>query len=170
MAQWLSIWAGWGADSAHFFKEQGADAPVGIMLGEETTAVAHHKHGGSTWRMMKRAVKRFTKKLLGWFLIALGFVLVAAGFVLIIVPGHYFLIVVGLILILRNAYWARRQFIHLKRRHPNWIMPIRKLLRRNPPVVSIFWQQVLKIERFITRGRGALAGYRRRWFRRPRPV
>jgi len=138
------------------------------MSGNEKTALAHTSPVARNWRMMKRAVKRFSKKLLGWFLIALGFVLVAAGFVLIIIPGHYFLIVVGLILILRNAYWARRQFIHLKRRHPNWVMPIRKLLRRNPPVVSITWQQILKVERFLLRGRGALAGYRRRWFRRAR--
>eukprot|EP01042_Synura_sphagnicola_P033469 gene33469-42980_t len=108
------------------------------------------------WRVAKRTVKRFSKKVLGWFMIALGLVLMLAGFLLIIVPGHYFLVVVGLILVLRNAFWARRQFIHLKRRHPNWIMPMRKLLRRNPQVASVFWQQVLKIERFFLKGRGML--------------
>jgi len=121
-------------------------------------------------RAAKRAVKRFSRKMLGWVLIALGLALIAAGFVLIIIPGHYFLIVFGLILVLGNSFWARRQFVHLKRRHPNWIMPIRKLLRRNPPVVSVFWQQILKIERFVLRGRGMLVGIRRRFNRKPRTV
>jgi hypothetical protein len=120
------------------------------------------------WRVAKRTLKRFSKKVLGWFMIALGLVLMLAGFLLIIIPGHYFLVVVGLILVLRNAFWARRQFIHLKRRHPNWIMPLRKLLRRNPQVASVFWQQVLKIERFFLRGKGMLVGMRRRFLRRPR--
>lgn len=121
-------------------------------------------------RAAKRAIKRFSRKALGWVLIALGLTLIGAGFVLIIVPGHYFLIVFGLILVLGNSFWARRQFVHLKRRHPNWVMPIRKLLRRNPPVVSVFWQQILKVERFVLRGRGMLVGIRRRFTRRPRTV
>jgi hypothetical protein len=130
-----------------------------------------HKKGASNLRSFKRAFKRFSKKVLGWVLIALGFVLIAAGFVLIIIPGHYFLIVAGLILVLRNAFWARRQFIHLKRRHPNWVMPIRKLLRRNPQVVSVMWQQTLKIERAILRkSAGGLRGLRRRFLRKPREV
>ncbi|MGN6423947.1 MAG: hypothetical protein ACTHLA_11610 [Asticcacaulis sp.] len=121
-------------------------------------------------RAAKRAIKRFSRKMLGWVMIALGLALIAAGFVLIIIPGHYFLIVFGLILVLGNSFWARRQFVHLKRRHPNWVMPVRKLLRRNPPVVSVFWQQTLKIERFILRGRGLLVGIRRRFTRRARPI
>ena len=120
-------------------------------------------------RAAKRHVKHFVKQALGWCLIALGVVLIAAGFVLIIVPGHYFLIVVGLILVLGNSFWARRQFIHLKRRHPNWIMPLRKLLRRkNPKVASVFWQQVLRGERLFLKGRSWLASMRRRFLRRPR--
>jgi hypothetical protein len=142
--------------------ENGAPAPQ--------KSVVALKPDAKTWRSVKRAAKRFSKKVLGWLMIALGFVFLAAGFLLIIIPGHYFLILVGLMLILRNAYWARRQFIHLKRRHPNWIMPLRKLLRRNPQVVSIFWQQVLKFERMILRGRGQLVGIRRRFLRKPRTV
>ena len=121
-------------------------------------------------RAAKRAIKRFSRKMLGWVMIALGLMLIGAGFLLIIIPGHYFLIVFGLILVLGNSFWARRQFVHLKRRHPNFVMPIRKLLRRNPPVVSVFWQQILKIERFVLRGRGMLVGIRRRFNRRARPI
>ena len=138
--------------------ENGAKAP--------THAVSHK--APSSWRLAKRKLKHFSKKVLGWVLMALGFVLIAAGFVLIIIPGHYFLIVAGLILVLRNAFWARRQFIHLKRRHPNWIMPIRKLLRRNPQVLSVIWQQTLKIERLILRKGSQLKIFRRRFFRKAR--
>lgn len=138
--------------------ENGAASPSQIV-------VPHKKHGSAV-RSAKRTFKRFTQKVLGWVLMAIGFVLIAAGFVLIIVPGHYFLVVAGLILVLRNAFWARRQFIHLKRRHPNWVMPIRKLLRRNPPIVSIFWQQILKFERVILRKSHQLGAFRRRLRRR----
>ena len=133
-----------------------------------STSVVLHKTPASSWRLAKRKLKHFSKKVLGWVLMALGFVLIAAGFVLIIIPGHYFLIVAGLILVLRNAFWARRQFIHLKRRHPNWIMPIRKLLRRNPQVMSVIWQQTLKIERLILRKGSQLKLFRRRFFRKAR--
>ena len=141
--------------------ENGAVAPV--------PSVATSK-AGCRIRAAKRAFKRFSKKMLGWFLIALGVVLTAAGFLLIIVPGHYFLVVLGLMLILGNSFWARRQFIHLKRRHPNWVMPLRKLLRRKPQIASVFWQQTLKVERFFLRGRGLLVGLRRRLLRRPRTI
>ncbi|MDI7774206.1 hypothetical protein [Asticcacaulis sp. EMRT-3] len=141
--------------------EHGAVAPIEEMVPSRTRCRI---------RAAKRAIKRFSRRVLGWLLIALGLSLIAAGFVLIIIPGHYFLIVFGLVLVLGNSFWARRQFVHLKRRHPNWVMPIRKLLRRNPPVVSVFWQQVLKAERFILRGRGMLVGMRRRFLRRARPV
>lgn len=156
-----------GVQSSKMSSENGAPAPQKSVVALKPDAKRDLKAWG---RSVKRAAKRFSKKMLGWLMIALGFVFLAAGFLLIIIPGHYFLILVGLMLILRNAYWARRQFIHLKRRHPNWIMPLRKLLRRNPQVVSIFWQQVLKFERMILRGRGQLVGIRRRFLRKPRTV
>lgn len=140
--------------------------PPQLQMSHENAQQSHHPT--SHWRLMKRVLKRFTKKALGWVLIALGFVLVVAGFVAVIIPGHMFLIVVGLMLILRNAFWARRQFIHLKRRHPKWIMPIRKLLRKRPQIASVFWQQTLRFERLILRSRHVLGGLRRRFFRRAR--
>ena len=152
--------------------EHGAVAPLksgelAIIPGVDDVTVGRTR---CRIRAAKRAIKRFSRKMLGWVMIALGLTLIAAGFVLIIIPGHYFLVVFGLILVLGNSFWARRQFVHLKRRHPNWVMPIRKLLRRNPPVVSVFWQQILKTERFVLRGRGMLVGIRRRFNRRARVV
>ncbi|MGZ3297550.1 MAG: hypothetical protein ACXU8O_00930 [Asticcacaulis sp.] len=142
------------------------------MLSQKRGLAPHpHSKGGRRWRHVKRQVKHLSKKALGWVLIAFGLLLMLAGFTLIIVPGHYFLIVAGLILVLGNSFWARRQFIHLKRRHPNWVMPLRKLLRKkNPPVASVFWQQTLKIERFFLRSRGFLVGLRRRMTRRSKKM
>src|SRR5580692_10048725 len=59
--------------------------------------------------------------------IAVGLVLMAGGFVLALLPGHLGLplLVVGLILVLRNSPGARRQFIHLQRRHPRVVFPLR---------------------------------------------
>jgi len=70
-----------------------------------------------TWRSAKRALKRFSKKVLGWIMIALGFVFLAAGFLLIIIPGHYFLVLIGLILILRNVDDLGSTVIRLLKRY-----------------------------------------------------
>lgn len=120
------------------------------------------------WRL-----RRFAERVLVWIIIGLGMVFLGVGFVFALLPGHIGLpvMVLGLIMVLRNAYWARRQFMILKRMHPNWVMPIRKLLRKRPPVASVLWQQVLKMERNVLRLlrlRVWLAQWRRRVLRRQR--
>lgn len=117
---------------------------------------------------LKWTARNFFEKITGWIVIGFGLVLLAIGFVFALLPGHLGIpvMVLGLILVLRNAFWARRQFIRLKKKHPNWIMPLRKLLRRNPQFASIFWQQLLRTERFFLRGRRTLAIWRRRFWRK----
>jgi len=111
------------------------------------------------WRL-----RQWSQKILGWVIIGVGMVFLSVGLIFALLPGHIGLpvMIIGLIMVLRNAFWARRQFIRLKHRHPNWIMPVRKLLRRNPPIASVFWQQILKTERMILRKGRALAVWRRR--------
>lgn len=85
---------------------------------------------------------------------------------------------VGLILVLKNARWTKRVFIRLKKRYPNWVMPVRKLLRRNPPFVSVIWQMILRLERLILgffKSPTQLGGLRRQYirdtfFRRNKPA
>lgn len=119
------------------------------------------------WRTFKRFVRHHYKIARVWGAIALGSAMMVAGVPLALLPGHLGvpLVLIGLVLLLRNAMWARRHFVHLKRRHPNLIMPIRKLLRKNPPWVSVLWHQVLRTERLfmkLIKSRGFLAAFRRK--------
>jgi len=84
-------------------------------------------------------------------LLTLGFLLLAVGFVGALLPGHLGvpLLIIGLILVLRTSRPARRRFIHLQRRHPKIVFPIRRLLRREPEVMPVFWQQMLRTERML---------------------
>jgi len=127
---------------------------------------------GRKWRHFKRQARHLFKKVIGGVLIVIGMIFFVVGVPLALAPFHLGLpfVVIGLILVLRNAVWARRQFIHLKRRHPNWIMPVRKLLRKKPQIAPVFWHQTLKMERFFLRSRHVLGGLRRRYLRRPKPV
>jgi len=76
------------------------------------------------------------------------------------------LVVVGLMLILRNSFKARRQFVRFQQAHPKMIFPIRRLLRREPEVVLVFWQQSLRIERVVLPARMRFAVKWRRRLRR----
>jgi hypothetical protein len=98
----------------------------------------------------------------------LGGLIVVAGIVVAPLPGPGGLpvIVVGLMLVLRNSFKARRQFVRFQHAHPKLIFPIRRLLRREPKVVSMFWQQMLRVERLILPHRMRFAAKSRRRFRR----
>jgi hypothetical protein len=100
---------------------------------------------------------------------AVGWVLIAGGLVLALLPGHLgiLLLAVGVIVVLRNSYRARRQFIHLQRRHPRFVFPVRRLIRREPEVLPVLWQQVLRFERLVLPAswRRGIA-WRRRYFTR----
>ena len=113
---------------------------------------------------LHRRVGRFALLGLGWLLMAVG--LVGA-----ILPGHLGvpLFLVGLIVVLRTSRQARRQFIGLQRRHPRFVFPIRRLLRREPEVAPVLWQQLLRTERFLLpRGWRRARRIRRRVFTRRR--
>jgi len=94
-----------------------------------------------------------------------GGVLVLLGVLIAPLPGPFGLpiSVVGLMLILRNSYWAKRRFIRMQQARPNWIMPFRRLMRRRPEFAAVFWQQLLRIERLLLRkGQRVLGRWRRR--------
>jgi uncharacterized membrane protein YbaN (DUF454 family) len=104
-------------------------------------------------------------------MLAVGWLLIAVGAVGAVLPGHLGVpvLVIGLIVVLRSSRQARRQFIGLQRRHPRWIFPIRRLLRRNPQVAAVVWQQVLRTERWLMpRTWRPARAFRRRLFRRRR--
>jgi hypothetical protein len=84
-------------------------------------------------------------------LLVLGGLIMAVGAVLALLPGHLGvpILVVGLMVVLRNSLPARKEFIRLQRRHPNWVFPLRRLMRREPEVIPVVWQQVLRTERMV---------------------
>ncbi|WP_219993565.1 hypothetical protein [Asticcacaulis tiandongensis] len=104
------------------------------------------------------------------FLMGTGSLLIVAGALIAPLPGPFGLPIslLGLVVVMRNSYWAKRQFIRLKKKHPNWLMPIRKLLRPKPKVASVFWQQALRTERLVFRRENRVLRVFRHRFLRPR--
>ncbi len=97
------------------------------------------------------AARELVTRAVRWLLLGLGLVIVAAGILIAPLPGPGGLpvIVVGLMITLRNSFWAKRQFIRFQRAHPRMVFPIRRLLRREPEVMPVFWQGILRMERVV---------------------
>jgi len=85
--------------------------------------------------------------------ITFGSLVILAGAVLTPLPGHIGLpmLVIGLMIVLRYSFQARKTFIRWQRRHPKLVFPIRRLMRREPEVLLVFWQQLLRTEKMILR-------------------
>ena len=101
-------------------------------------------------------------------LLGLAWTLILLGFVGTILPGHLGLplMVVGLIIVLRSSFQARRRFVDLQRRHPRLLFPVRRLLRREPEIIPVIWQQLLRMERLMLPRRYRMARRLRRGLRR----
>jgi hypothetical protein len=99
---------------------------------------------------------------------ALGVLIIIAGILIAPLPGPFGLpiAVVGLMMVLQSSMQAKRHFIRLKRRHPNWVYPLRRLMRRRPEFIAVFWQMTLRTERLVLRRSRFLARWRRRTLRR----
>lgn len=84
-----------------------------------------------------------------------GLLVVLAGILIAPLPGPGGapVIALGLILVLRSSYWAKRQFIRAQYARPRWIYPVRRLLRRRPEFAPVFWQQALRAEKMVLRRR-----------------
>ncbi len=92
-----------------------------------------------------------------WALIGLGLVLIVAGFAIAPLPGPLGvpLTVAGLMLVLRNSFRAKRQFIRFQHAHPKIAFPLRRLLRREPEVMAVAWQSMLRTEKMFLRRPGS---------------
>lgn len=88
-------------------------------------------------------------------------------------PGGIPVIAVGLMLILKSSFWAKRQFIRAQYARPKWVYPFRRLMRKKPEFAPVFWQQALRAEKIVTRrssrclsrGRKSIRRYFRKLFR-----
>lgn len=99
-------------------------------------------------------------------LVLLGLLIVVAGIAIAPLPGPGGIpvIVVGLMIVLKNSFKARRQFVRLHRAHPRMISPIRRLLRRDPEIMGLFYHQTLRVERLLLPKRFRfIKGIRRRF-------
>jgi hypothetical protein len=103
-----------------------------------------------------------------YLLLAVGFLILAAGLPLAFLPGHLGLpvMVIGLMIVLRNSITAKRRFIRYQRRHPKVVFPLRRLMRREPEIIPVFWQQTLRFERLLLRRFKFLGRARRRVMRK----
>jgi hypothetical protein len=103
-----------------------------------------------------------------FLLVVLGLMIMAVGLVATPLPGHLGLpiLVVGLMIVLRNSFKARRRFVRMQRAHPKMIFPLRRLMRREPEVIQVVWQQILRVERLIPHPRFRILVRARRKLRR----
>jgi hypothetical protein len=135
-----------------------------------TEALAPHSEPvpGALFAGAAAFVRRLGRNGVRLAAVASGSALIGCGLVLAVLPGHLGvpLMAVGLIVVLRHSPKARRQFIRLQRRHPRFVFPLRRLIRRDPEVLPVIWQQVLRVERMaLAIRRRRLAAWRRRFFR-----
>ncbi len=103
----------------------------------------------------------------------LGALIVVAGIIIAPLPGPFGLPIalVGLAMILRNSFWAKRQFIRAQYRRPKFVYPFRRLLRKRPEFAPVMWQQMLRVEKLaLKRGRGVLIRMRKRLRRELRDI
>lgn len=94
-----------------------------------------------------------------------GLLVILAGIIIAPLPGPGGIpvIALGLILVLRSSYWAKRLFIRAQYARPRWVYPFRRLLRRRPEFGPVFWQQALRAEKMVLkRADRRLARARRR--------
>jgi hypothetical protein len=110
---------------------------------------------------------RLWRRLTRWAVLGLGYFLMLLGGFGTVLPGHLGapILAIGLVITLRASYRARRQFIGLQRRHPKILFPVRRLLRREPEVIPVAWQAVLRFERILPRRIRFARKLRRRWRR-----
>jgi predicted membrane chloride channel (bestrophin family) len=124
-----------------------------------------------------RASDEFARDLLSrvtrWLLLGLGGLLILIGVAAELVPvGTHILgmpiLVVGLMIVLRNSIKARRRFVEMQHAHPKVVFPIRRLMRRDPEIIPVVWQQYLRLERLVLPRRVRFAVKWRRGFSRRR--
>ena len=95
--------------------------------------------------------RELLSRLSRWVLIAVGVMVVILGIAISPLPGPggIPIIVIGLMILLRNSFAAKRRFVRFQRAHPRLVFPIRRLLRREPEVLPVAWQQTLRMERLV---------------------
>jgi hypothetical protein len=108
-----------------------------------------------------KALKRSAMLIAGILVIILGILIAPLPG-----PGGVPVIALGLILVLRSSYWAKRQFIRAQHARPRYVYPFRRLMRKNPEIAPVFWQGALRAEKLVLRRRKRPLARLRRKMRR----
>ena len=103
------------------------------------------------YRATDDLAREIVSRLVRWGLLLVGGAIMLVGLALTFLPLHLGLpfLVVGLMIVLQNSFKARRRFVKIQRAHPNVVFPIRRLMRRDPEIVPVVWQQTLRVERLV---------------------
>lgn len=117
-----------------------------FALAIAVTLVSLPSFASSAPRPRLRVLKRWALMTAGLLVVLLG-VLIAP----LPGPGGIPVIALGLVLILRSSFWAKRQFIRAQHARPRWVYPFRRLLRKKPEFAPVFWQSALRTERMMLR-------------------
>ena len=108
-----------------------------------------------------RVVKRWALMAGGLFVVLLGILIAPLPG-----PGGIPVIAVGLMLILKSSFWAKRQFIRAQYAKPKWVYPFRRLMRKKPEFAPVFWQQALRAEKVVTKSSSRRLSRSRKQIRR----
>jgi len=103
-----------------------------------------HRDSDAYARSLVAGFARVALTLIGGSIAVLGVVIAP-------LPGPMGLpvVVLGIMIMLRGSFKAKRQFIRFQHAYPRLVSPVRRLLRRDPEVLKIFWQQYLRVERTV---------------------
>ncbi len=108
-----------------------------------------------------RAVRRWALMIGGLLIVLLGILIAPLPG-----PGGVPVIAVGLVLILKSSFWAKRQFIRAQYARPKWVYPFRRLMRKKPEFAPVFWQQALRAEKAVVKRSGRRLSRGRKQLRR----
>jgi hypothetical protein len=133
-----------------------------------SVAVIDIKHKVRRRARLALLLRESAARAFRWIAIGFGALIILAGAVLTPLPGHLGLplLVIGLMIVLRNSFSAKRRFLRMQRAHPNMVFPLRRLMRREPEIVQVFWQQYLRVERLVLPRRHRFAVRSRRHLKR----
>ena len=110
---------------------------------------------------MARWLGRAAMLVLGLAIIALGILIAPLPG-----PGGIPVIAVGLILVLRSSFRAKRLFIRAQHARPKYVYPFRRLLRKKPEIAPVFWQQAMRAEKMVVKRTNRRLARARRSMRR----
>lgn len=120
------------------------------------------------YRASDEFARELASRVARWLLLGLGGIIMIVGLILAPLPGHVGLplLVVGLMIVLRNSFKAKRQFLRIQHAHPKMVFPIRRLMRRDPEIIPVVWQQYLRLERLVLPRQARFAARSRRYLSR----